>query len=643
MSMVPKTAPTLYSIFNRNDPTPTAQAMRNVEWGFAKILVIGRDGYEGRHEGNLRRLVAWTTGSAQDYQEGDEWPDHLWESDWSWQPLPTDNIELVVLDEIDPGHISGIESGDIVDLTSGTKEQAGSLIRAIHHLGVDVDFVVQTRSGETLNLSTGEAVGSLNGLTFREQVWLSSGYIVDYAIAGDPAAAKIWSECSKNVKDGRISPNGDEVAEKLGLPEKINLNQGFWLEQTSADLMSAWPNISESFVGPRLIRPSFTRAAGPAYYQIKYGHQRGLKKVFKDILEEIEVDIGASIESLDPGADIDLHVLRGNAWAERLRNPSLTHDQRRIVMESMHSVEFDFIAFDSGEGTVFVGECKIGNPRQGVHERIHSLSKMVFPTNGVPLLVYSGLKSKVERGVRVISWPDLSDPDILGGPSGTLHEELESSLRDPSDPLMDLTGPSETGPAPVEEKSAEAEGDAIPSQDPMVQYEAIRETLLLCREEPRSYRDTMLLLKERGVLGRGLLNKITSLSKQLGFSVIAELRGPTTSPISGSGWLAWDDERNSAERRRREERKRRAEADAKKGIEEIRETLLLCKEEPRNYGEALRLLKGRGVRMKGVLKKMESLTKELGFSINFKYRENDGISRLGPVKGKEWLSWDEEE
>ena len=83
MSMVPKTAPTLYSIFNRNDPTPTAQAMRNVEWGFAKILVIGRDGFEGRHEGNLRRLVAWTTGSAQDYQEGDEWPDHLWKSDWS--------------------------------------------------------------------------------------------------------------------------------------------------------------------------------------------------------------------------------------------------------------------------------------------------------------------------------------------------------------------------------------------------------------------------------------------------------------------------------------------------------------------------------------------------------------------------------
>jgi hypothetical protein len=266
---------------------------------------------------------------------------------------------------------------------------------------------------------------------------------------------------------------------------------------------------------------------------------------------------------------------------------------------------------------------------------------MVFPTNGVPLLVYSGLKSKVERGVRVISWPDLSDPDILGGPSGTFHEELKSSLRDPSDPLMDLTGPSETGPVPVEEKSAGAEGDAIPSQDPMVQYEAIRETLLLCREEPRSYRDTRLLLKERGVRARGLLKKITSLSKQLGFSVIAELRGKTTSPISGSGWLAWDDEENSEKRRRRKERRESAQKlTPKEEVRAIQETLLLCREEPRTYYETSQLLKKRGVRMKGLLRKMERAASELGFSVNT--IEDVGKPRR-PVGGTGWLSWDEEE
>jgi hypothetical protein len=311
-------------------------------------------------------------------------------------------------------------------------------------------------------------------------------------------------------------------------------------------------------------------------------------------------------------------------------------------MESMHSVEFDFIAFDSGEGTVFVGECKIGEPGKGVHERIHSLSKMVFPTNGVPLLVYSGLKSKVKRGVRVISWPDLSDPDILGGPSGTFHEELKSSLRDPSDPLMDLTGPqSETGPVPVEEKSAEAEGDAIPSQDPMVQYEAIRETLLLCREEPRTYHDTTRLLKERGVRTKGLLKKITSLSKQLGFSVIAELRGGATSPISGSGWLAWDDEGNSAKRRRRKERRESVQKlTPEEELRAIQETLLLCREEPRTYHDTTRLLKKRGVRMRRLLKKMGRAASELGFSV--KTIEDVGKPRR-PIRGTGWLSWDEEE
>ena len=337
--------------------------------------------------------------------------------------------------------------------------------------------------------------------------------------------------------------------------------------------------------------------------------------------------------------------MRGDAWAECLRNPNLTNAQKRVVMNSMHSVEFDFIAFDSGEGTVFVGECKdMAKPnkrQQGVYDRIHSLSKMVFPTNGVPLLVYSGLKSKVERGVRVISWPDLSDPDILGGPSGTLHEELRGSLRDPSDPLMDLTGPSETGPVPVEEKSAEAEGGAIPTRGPMVEFEAIRETLLLCREEPRTYHDTTLLLKKRGVRARGLLKKITSLSKQLGFSVIAELRGKSTSPISGSGWLAWDDEGNSAKRRRRKERRESVQKlTLKEEIRSIQETLLLCREEPRTYHDTTRLLTKRGVRTRGLLKRIEKTAKELGFSVN---TEGDGTIMRKPFPGTGWLSWDEEE
>jgi hypothetical protein len=452
-------------------------------------------------------LSAWTTGTAQAYQTGQDewgrstsWPDDFWKPEWSWPSLLYSNIDFLDIDEIDSNTFSGIQSGDIVDLTSGTKAQSGAVIKAIHNIGVDVTFVLQTRSGETLNLLTGDVRKNLHDLSFRERVWLSSEYLVDYTHGGEPRLGKIYSECSKRTTNsGKIQPEPNEITEKLGLKRRIDLRSGYWLEHASTHLMSTWPNISESFVGPRLIRPSFNRAAGVAYYLFAFGPRwRQEECECEEILEEI--------------SNIDDRALMLTAWLEYLRDSNLTGRQIDIVINAMHSVEFDSIAFDNTTGSVFVSECKDLPQNRitgGMLSRIHSLSKMVFPTYGIPLLIYSGPKSLICDGVHQISWLELSNPHILdnlpeagaGGKSGRRNRKS----------------------GPVEEN-----------------WEILKETLLLFKQDPRSYIQFIDIIQEQGIETRGLLRKIEkNLSGELGFTIN---RTGDVSVLSTVKWLIWNDD-----------------------------------------------------------------------------------------------------
>ena len=297
----------LITIFNANDPTPTARALRNTEWNEARILVVGGDRYRQHQKNNLRRLKSWISGTSRHYSEaeGDTWPDAIWKDEWDWAPISIENIDYGDISDI-VSDISEIQDGDTIDLTSGTKEMTADLIRLANASRKNVVFSIQTRSGHTLNLSTGELQQNSNDLSARERIWLSSGYIVDFPEVGNADYGKIW-ESSKKMQEvsnnisymlsrseaiglgdpiTKIIPAVEEIIPKLGGSEKQHqlnvLNSGFWLEHTSAHLLATWPDVVESYMGPRLINPSFNESLGVALFTIS--HNSHMKKIFPQVL-----------------------------------------------------------------------------------------------------------------------------------------------------------------------------------------------------------------------------------------------------------------------------------------------------------------------------------------------------------------------
>ena len=95
-------------------------------------------------------------------------------------------------------------------------------------------------------------------------------------------------------------------------------------------------------------------------------------------------------------------------------NTEFSKEQIDKIVACLHSVEFDAVAFDNNSGNVFACECKaMVKATPGVLGRINSITKLVFPTYGSPVLVYSGSKSVQREGVNLISWPMLEDSKII--------------------------------------------------------------------------------------------------------------------------------------------------------------------------------------------------------------------------------------
>ena len=142
--------PALFTLFNRNDPTPTARSLRNVNYDSANIIIIDAERFSQKHTDNLRRFVSWITGSARNFPEADkdQWPDSLWQNEWDWTPLPFDKLSFVQGAEIDENLLKGLKNGDYIDITSGSKAQTGALIKAVKSQGIDAKFLLQTRSGK---------------------------------------------------------------------------------------------------------------------------------------------------------------------------------------------------------------------------------------------------------------------------------------------------------------------------------------------------------------------------------------------------------------------------------------------------------------------------------------------------------------
>lgn len=531
--MTSKEHTTLYTIFNRNDPSPTASALRNHSYDSAVIFVLGEIGYNKKHRGNLSRFKTWTSGSPKNHGNATEetdnhtpWPDIFWKKQWDWPSLSNEQISFVSADNITDELIQSVGSNDIFDLTSGTKGQCADLIQKISNNEKSVNFLLQTRDGNSLNLSNGTLTMNNSLLSFRERVWLSSGYIVDYGKPGNPIRgeklAKIRKVIQEVKKDVIVTPNEAELS-KIFKVKKVNMHAGFWLEEVTTHMMSNWPEINESYVGPRLIHNSFTRAAGASFHTLSLtlnNHKN--QKIFKNHIEKI-----TEINELE-----DYDKMK-EATLDFLVDTEFTKEQIHKVVACLHSIEFDAVAFDNNSGNVFTCECKaMVKVTPGVLGRINSITKLVFPTYGTPVLVYSGSKSLQTEGVNLISWPMLEDSKIIQRlqDGETLNYKPSDSSKDNSSKKERITEHKKL--LPIKER------DKI-----------LRSTLEYVRYNPMPWPLFLEMLRSAGY-GKvaGLYKRIRTqrtgkkLAKEMGFVVnAADTPSMQAQLLTSVDWITWND------------------------------------------------------------------------------------------------------
>lgn len=485
-----ETIQTLYTIFNRNDPTPTANALRNIDFENAVVFILGQEDFNPRHRENLARFKTWLTGSPRYHVEEEEeecgWPDMFWKQNWEWEGIDPEKVSFLSSKGITPDLVNSIATGDTVDVTSGTKIQVATLIQELHNKHCNPNIVLQTQNNQTLNVSTGNLTPQITPLQFRERVWLSSGYIVDYEVKGNPKIGEIWIGTTKKHRNGAVIPKEDEISKKLG--KKIYLGHGYWLEEAVTHMMSTWPTVSETFLGPRLIRPSFSRAAGAAFFTMvarvnQDKHGRGPLTEYKE-----------SILKIDEHEDYEE---KRNQAFEFLLKTEFNQDQIRFIQQCLHSVEFDSVAFDADSGKMYVVECKtMSRSKQGVLGRIFAITKLVFPTTGVPMLAYGGTTSNRSNGVYQIAWPELATDEILS--------QLPKTYKIPKSTQKKKT---------QHQRSTENNQTVDEVKKRHANSKNLRPLLNIIRADPRAWKLFVGLVRENGINTKKLWKKMEKWGK----------------------------------------------------------------------------------------------------------------------------------
>ena len=511
----------LFTIFNKNNPTPTATALKASDWQKASILILDKQNFREKDELNINRLNIWVSGTARysSLNSSVLWPDWAWKPEWDWNPLSSQHIELIEVDELSKS-LSVMKKNDIVDLTSGSKDQCSDIIRIVLESGLEITLVVQTHNG-LLNLKTGHVAPNKGHLSIRERVWLSSGYIIDYPKKGNPIFGEVWNDSKFNIDkvdkisatlarweigfDGiKIRPNIEYFENKFYNLKKHHLdklNQGKWLEHASAHMISTWPHSSETVIGPRLINPDFEQVIRIAYLTLF--NQKWALELFSDRLESSD--------------KFHLHI----------QSEDLDSQQKRVITNSTHSVEFDFIATMGTK--ILIGECK-DSPGTSIDvlSRLISLSKAIFPTSSIPIVVYSGYQCKLIRGVNLISYPALSYPDIL---DKIKHETIHSGTYFPDKFDIEMSQEPESI-KPKEEQNA-------PSLTSKEQESLIEKMIKYCKNKPIKYIPEFIeILSRCEISTKGRLNWINeNLSEKMGFKI-------DKSKQNSVKWIIWD---NSSE------------------------------------------------------------------------------------------------
>ena len=278
-------------------------------------------------------------------------------------------------------------------------------------------------------------------------------------------------------------------------------------------MMSAWSTVSETYLGPRLIRPSFSRAAGAAFFTLTAILRRD-KKGTSPLTGYKE-----TILKIDEQEDFEQ---KRHKALDFLFKTEFDVDQIRFIHKLLHSVEFDSVAFDANSGKMYVVECKsmIESSRSfksGVPGRIFAITKLVFPTTGVPMLAYCGTTSKLSNGVFHIAWPELSTEEILS--------QLPKTYKLPISAQKETTQHQRSTENNQTVDEVEKRGSNSKNLKPLVN---------IIRADPRAWTQFVDLVRENGIKTKGLWKKMEKWGKS---SKRFELDDKKRSTVN---WITWN-------------------------------------------------------------------------------------------------------
>jgi len=382
----------LYCLFNANDPTPTAFAIRSLNFQTATVFVVNQKAFSDKQISNLDRLKKWINGSAK--PEG--WPEGWWNPDWDWAKA-TPQVSIQYVDVLTPEIFGKIDADlTFVDLKGGTKAMSIDLMDYANEALDNPQFIF-SNPGESLLLSKG-VVLPRDVLGLNEIVFLSSGYVMNEEYVPEPRIAeqinlefKYATQIKRKEKRARFDRDFLKAV-KGDLPEgpqeRASMEQKFLEEFTSA-MLSVSEEVRESVAGVRFMVPSFEISKSSAKYllglpDIKKNMDRGSekKKIYDTCLELLKNPEGITITAeFKPSVE--------------------------MIRQHMHIMEIDALAILSS-GELIGVECKYGSYNPDAVHRIRAICQRLSPRS-TPVLVNSKLHSTNVYNVAELSFTELGN------------------------------------------------------------------------------------------------------------------------------------------------------------------------------------------------------------------------------------------
>lgn len=598
----------LYCIFNANDPTPTALAIRSLDFESVTVFVVNSSTFTEKQKVSLSRLKGWINGTGKT----NDWPDGWWDEDWDWGKVKA-QVSIVEINGITPDIFVQTDADKVyIDLKGGTKAMSIELMDSANQALNEPEFIF-SNPGETLLLSKGTVLPR-EVLSLSEIVYLSSGYVMNQDYVPNKKMTekmklgfKFTIERKKNKQRARFEKKFLKSIKKYvpQNPQGRALMEQAFLEEFACSMLSLCEGVSESVAGVKFIDPNFKISRASAQYLLQVPY---IKKRMEKTPEKLK-SYNACLELVEtPQADVLSSLYK--------------HDPLQIIRQHMHVMEIDALATLSS-GELLGVECKYGRYGPDDVHRIRAICGRLSPRS-IPVLVNSKLHSTNLYNVAELSFTEMSEAvDMI--------RKLDSQA-----PQINLQ-PTTRKP-PTEQHSRHKKSNPNDLRNPLHCLPLIEIAVVSITASGGTYSMFKRGMERLQISMNNMELALQELGDKMGFKITGK---------QGNNWIEWgpfDDSESDIKIETVDEdegtknavKSHHDEPLNKKKMHETLEKLLeLYKVSPRSFSEFRNEVKKAGFPVKGLRKR---LVRKYSKKWNFEVISGEFLFKAG----NDWIIWHED-